>query len=139
MYIVKNTVTGKIHKEPARARRGYGPHHYKTERAAKAAITRTLKYYEKAIQQVADVVAEGKPEYAAPLYNAYRDATDPHLGREWVNNPDTYTVMTLEHYGDPQVTRTGRSPYTGKMITVTLGINEVGTHMDPLCESHYTH
>ena len=139
MFIIKNTVTGRIHKEPSRARTGWRSGEYASERAAKAGVTRTLKYYAKAIQQVSDVVAEGKAEYYAPMYNDYREATDPDLGRTYVNDPATYEVMTLEQYGDPQVTRTGRSPYDGREITVTIGINEVGTHMDPLCESHYTH
>lgn len=138
MFIIKNVVTGRIHKEPSRARKGWGGGEYASERAAKAGVTRTLKYYEKAIQQVSDVVAEGKSEYYAPLYNAYREATDPDLGRTYVNDPATYEVMTLEQYGDPQDTRTGRCPYNGKMITRTIPLNDVGTHMDPLCESHWT-
>ena len=118
MFIIKNTVTGRIHKEPSRARTGWRGGEYASERAAKAGVTRTLKYYAKAIQQVADVVAEGKSEYYAPLYNAYRDATDPDLGRTHVNDPATYEVMTLEQYGDPQDTRTGRCPYNGKPLPV---------------------
>ena len=138
MFIIKNKVTGRIHKEPSRARTGWRGGEYASERAAKAGITRTLKYYAKAIQQVSDVVAEGKSEYYAPLYNAYRHATDPDLGRTYVNDPATYEVMTLEQYGDPQDTRTGRCPYNGKMITRTIPLNDVGTYMDPLCESHWT-
>ena len=138
MFIIKNTVTGRIHREPARARKGYGSSEYASERAAKAGITRTLKYYQRAIQQVSDVVAEGKSEYYAPLYNAYRDATDPDLGRTHCTDPATYTVMTVAEYGDPQDTRTGRCPYNGETITRTISLNDVGTHMDPLCESHWT-
>jgi hypothetical protein len=138
MFIIKNTVTGRIHKEPSRARKGYGSLEYASERAAKAGVTRTLKYYQKAIQQVSDVVAEGKSEYYAPLYNAYRDATDGDLGRTHVNDPATYEVMTLEQYGDPQRTDTGTCPYNGKTITRTISVNDAWTHMDPLCESHWT-
>ena len=47
-------------------------------------------------------------------------------------------VVALADYVEPQITRTGTSPYDGREITVTVGINSIGTHMDPLCESHYT-
>ena len=98
MYIIKNKVTGRIHREPARARRGYGSSEYASERAAKAGITRTLKYYQKAIDQVLEVRAEGKADYYAPMYNAYRDATDPALGRTYCDQAETYEVMTREEY-----------------------------------------
>ncbi len=138
MYIIKNKVTGRIHREPARARKGYGSSEYASERAAKAGITRTLKYYQKAIDQVLEVRAEGKADYYAPMYNAYRDATDPALGRTYCDQAETYQVMTREEYGEPMDTRTGRCPYNGKTITRTIPLNDVGTHMDPLCESHWT-
>lgn len=138
MFIIKNTVTGRIHKEPSRARTGWRSGEYASERAAKAGVTRTLKHYAKAIQQVSDVVAAGKAEYYAPMYNAYRDATDPDLGRTYVNDPATYEVMTLEQYGDPVQTDTGVCPYNGKTITRTISVNDAWTHMDPLCESHWT-
>ena len=149
MFIIKNTETGRQHLEPSRP--SYKGRTYKSEAAAKAGITRTVKYYQKAVQQVADVLATGEKEYMAPMYNAYRDATEDHtehtvngikFGRSFdmrkVATGETLEVMSVEEYGDPQVTRTGRSPYNGNEITVTIGINEVGTHMDPLCESHYT-
>ena len=138
MFIIKNKVTGRIHREPARARKGYGSSEYASERAAKAGITRTLKYYQKAIDQVLEVRAEGKADYYAPMYNAYRDATDPALGRTYCDSADTYEVMTVEQYGNPMDTRTGTCPYNGKTITRTIPLNDVGTHMDPLCESHWT-
>ena len=149
MFIIKNTQTGRKHREPSRP--SWKGTEYKTLAAARAGVTRTIKYYQKAIQQVADAVAEGKPEYAAPMYNAFRDATEDHtehtvngitFGRSYdlrkVATGETLEVMSVADYGDPQVTRTGRSPYNGNEITVTIGINQVGTHMDPLCESHYT-
>ena len=136
MFIIKDTVTGLIHREPTRA--AYRSKTYKSARAAKAGITRTLKYYQKAIDQVLEVRAEGKADYYAPMYNAYRDATDPVLGRTHCDQADSYQVMTVEEYGDPQRTDTGRCPYNGKMITRTIGVNEAWTHMDPLCESHWT-
>ena len=82
--------------------------YFKSERAAKAAATR----YEKKF-------------------------SENEFGRI-VFKKDHYTVTDLDDYSEPQVTRTGRSPYNGNEITVTIGINSVGTHMDPLCESHYT-
>ena len=48
MFIIKDTVTGLIHREPTRA--AYWSKTYKSARAAKAGITRTLKYYQKAIE-----------------------------------------------------------------------------------------
>ena len=138
MFIIKNTVTGRIHKEPSRARKGYGGGEYASERAAKAGVTRTLKHYAKAIEQVAECVAAGEPDYMARLYNDYREATDPDLGRTYCNDPATYEVMTREQYGDPQQTDTGTCPYNGKTITRTISVNSAWTHMDPLCESHWT-
>ena len=138
MFIIKNTVTGRIHKEPSRARTGYRGGEYASERAAKAGITRTLKHYAKALEQVAGCVAAGEPEYMAPLYNDYREVTEPCLKRQWVNDPNTYEVMTMEQYGDPQQTDTGVCPYNGETITRTISVNDAGTHMDPLCESHWT-
>jgi hypothetical protein len=138
MFIIKNTVTGRIHKEPSRARKGYGGGEYASERAAKAGVTRTLKHYAKALEQVAECVAAGEPEYMARLYNDYREVTEPCLNRQWVNDPNTYEVMTREAYGDPQQTDTGVCPYNGKTITRTISVNSAWTHMDPLCESHWT-
>ena len=138
MFIIKNTVTGRIHKEPSRARKGYGGGEYASERAAKAGVTRTLKHYAKALEQVAECVAAGEPEYMARLYNDYREVTEPCLNRQWVNDPNTYEVMTVEQYGDPQQTDTGVCPYNGKTITRTISVNSAWTHMDPLCESHWT-
>ena len=138
MFIIKNTVTGRIHKEPSRARTGYRGGEYASERAAKAGVTRTLKHYAKALEQVAERVAAGEPEYMAPMYNDYREVTEPCLNRQYVNDPNTYEVMTVEQYGDPQQTDTGVCPYNGKTITRTISVNQAWTHMDPLCESHWT-
>ena len=138
MFIIKNTVTGRIHKEPSRARTGYRGGEYASERAAKAGVTRTLKHYAKAIEQVRERVAAGEPEYMAPMYNDYREVTEPCLNRQWVNDPNTYEVMTKEAYGDPQQTDTGVCPFNGKTITRTISVNDAWGHMDPLCESHWT-
>jgi len=138
MFVIKNKVTGRIHREPNK--KPWGTTEYKSQAAAKAGVTRTIKYYQKAIDQVLEVRAEGKADYYAPMYNAYRDATDPALGRTYCDELSTYEILTSESYWDTveMVTRTGISPYSGKEITVTLNINDVGSHMDPLCESHYT-
>jgi|TARA_B100001093_G_scaffold25759_1_gene22685 hypothetical protein len=138
MFIIKNTVTGRIHKEPSRARTGYRGGEYASERAAKAGVTRTLKHYAKAIEQVRERVAAGEPEYMAPMYNDYREVTEPCLNRQWVNDPNTYEVMTKASYGDPQQTDTGVCPFNGKTITRTISVNDAWGHMDPLCESHWT-
>ena len=138
MFIIKNTVTGRIHKEPSRARTGYRGGEYASERAAKAGVTRTLKHYAKAIEQVSERVAAGEPEYMAPMYNDYREVTEPCLNRQWVNDPNTYEVMTKDSYGDPQQTDTGVCPFNGKTITRTISVNDAWGHMDPLCESHWT-
>ena len=138
MFVIKNKVTGRIHREPNKA--PWKSTEYKSQAAAKAGVTRTLKYYQKALDSVAECRARGEADYMAPYYNAYRDATEPALGRTYVNDIDTYEILTSESYWDTveMVTRTGTSPYSGKEITVTLNINDVGSHMDPLCESHYT-
>jgi len=138
MFIIKNTVTGRIHKEPSRARTGYRGGEYASERAAKAGVTRTLKHYAKAIEQVRERVAAGEPEYMAPMYNDYREVTEPCLNRQWVNDPNTYEVMTKDAFGDPQQTDTGVCPFNGKTITRTISVNDAWGHMDPLCESHWT-
>jgi len=138
MFIIKNTVTGRIHKEPSRARTGYRGGEYASERAAKAGVTRTLKHYAKAIEQVSERVAAGEPEYMAPMYNDYREVTEPCLNRQYVNDPNTYEVMTKASYGDPQQTDTGVCPFNGKTITRTISVNDAWGHMDPLCESHWT-
>ena len=61
MYLIINTQNDSKFKEPTRKSwRGYT---YKTKAAATAGITRTKKYYQKAIDDVNKVIAEGKPYY----------------------------------------------------------------------------
>ena len=139
-FVIVNTERGSLHSEPSRPSwRGFS---YKSAGAAKAGITRTTKFYQNAVADVAEVVAEGNPEYHSRWYNHYREAfaaTDQEpLGRDMLNVADRLEVVAQEDYIEPQITRTGRSPYNGNEITVTIGINSIGTHMDPLCESHYT-
>lgn len=137
MYIIVDKSNDSIHTEPTRPSWRGG--NYKSEGAAKAGITRTIKYYDAAKAEVAEVVAEGKPEYHARRYNAFRDATDTDLGRTHCADRDNYRVMHIEEYKliEPMITKTGISPYNGKTITRTLSIN-TPSYMDPLCESHYT-
>jgi hypothetical protein len=142
MFIIKNTENGLKHLEPSRP--SWKGKEYKSEAAAKAGITRTIKYYQKAVADVQSKIDAGEPAYMSRYYNDYRSVTEApsELGRRsddrGLLDGSILEVQTLVEYGDPQVTRTGRSPYNGNEITVTIGINEVGTHMDPLCESHYT-
>ena len=79
MFYIISKKRNTIHSEPSR--RSWQSNMYKSAAAAKAGITRTMKYYQAAIDEVAEVVAEGKPEYHARRYNAFRDATDTALGR----------------------------------------------------------
>ena len=142
MFVIVNKETNRIHREPNR--KSYASTSHKSLAAAKAGITRTVKYYQKAVADVQQTVADGNPDYLSRYYYDARDATtEPsEYGRgcdmRLVADGSGLEIQTLEEYGDPQVTRTGRSPYDGREITVTIGINQVGTHMDPLCESHYT-
>ena len=137
MFVIVDKSNDSIHREPTRPswKTGY----YKSEGAAKAGITRTVKFYQAAIDEVAEVVAEGKPEYTARRYNAFRDATDPQLGRTHKAERDNYRVMSTEEYAliEPMITKTGKSPYNGEEITVTQSIN-TPHYMDPLSESYWS-
>ena len=137
MFVIVDKSNDSIHQEPTRPswKSGY----YKSEGAAKAGITRTIKFYEKAVADVERVLAEGEKDYTSRMYNSYRDATDPALGRTHKADRDNYRVMDAEEYAliEPMITKTGKSPYNGKTITRTLSIN-TPSYMDPLCESHYT-
>jgi hypothetical protein len=136
MFYIISKKTGGIHREPTR--RSWESTIYKSAGAAKAGVTRTLKYYQKAIDEVAEVVKAGKPEFHARRYNAFRDATDPVLGRTHVNDINNYVVVPVDEYVEPMVTRTGRRPYDGKEITVTLRLSEVGGCTDPLTETYWS-
>ena len=72
MFVIVSKKNSTIHREPNK--KSYARTQYKNEAAAKAGITRTIKFYKKAIEQVAEVVANGEREFMAPKYNAYRDA-----------------------------------------------------------------
>jgi len=136
MFYIISKKSGRIHTEPSR--RSWESNIYKSASAAKAGITRTIKYYQAAIDEVAEVVAQGKSEFHARRYNAFRDATDSALGRTHCFDRDNYEVVAVEDYVEPQVTRTGIAPGTGKEITITMGINEVGGCTDPLTETYWS-
>ena len=55
MFVIVDKSNDSIHQEPTRPswKTGY----YKSEGAAKAGITRTVKFYQAAIDEVAEVVA----------------------------------------------------------------------------------
>ena len=136
MYIIVDKSDMSIHREPNK--RSYASTRYKSAGAAKAGITRTIKFYNKAKAQVAEVVAEGKKEFYAPMYNAFRDATDVDLGRTHSADLDNYAVMGVEEYNivEPQITKTGICPGTGEEITVTYSINQPH-YLNPLSESYW--
>ncbi len=112
MFVIVNKKNNSIHREPNK--KSYANVQYKTASAAKAGITRTLKYYAKAIEDVNNVIAEGKPYYHSRLCNAYEEATNKDLGRTHVNDINNYMVMTVEDYEliEPMVEKTNMM--TGK-------------------------
>ena len=142
MFVIVNKETGRTHSEPTR--QSWRSDQYKSQAAAKAGITRTVKYYQKAIADVQKTVSEGNADYQSRYYYDARDATSEpsEYGRGYdmrvVADGSGLEVQSMEQYGDPQQTDTGVCPYNGKTITRTIGINQAGTHMDPLCESHWT-
>jgi hypothetical protein len=136
MYIIVDKSNNSTHSEPTR--KSYRSDQYKTEAAAKAGITRTIKFYDKAKAQVAEAVANGEREFMAPMYNAFRDATDKDLGRTHCADKNNYRVMHVEEYKliEPMITTTGRCPGNGKEITVTYSINQPH-YLNPLSESYW--
>ena len=95
MFVIVNKKNNSIATEPSRRQ---SDNVYATAAAAKAGITRTIKHYTKAIEQVAEVVANGDAEYTAPMYNTFRDATDKELGRTHVADKANYRVMDYSEY-----------------------------------------
>lgn len=122
-----------IFSEPSRP--SYRNSSYASEGAAKAGITRTVKFYQKAIDDVASVVAEGKSEFHSPYYNHFRDATDPALGRTHRADRDNYVVMTEEEYSmvEPMVER--KNMMTGKKFMESIN---TPNYMSPACESYWS-
>jgi hypothetical protein len=86
---------------------------YKGMRAAKAALTRMSK------------------EYAKDL-SKYCISKDPQF---------IYGIAEINHYYDrieKQVTRTGVTPGSGKEVTITMSVNEVGGVCDPFTERYWS-
>ena len=118
MFVIVDKSNSSIHREPNK--KSYSSTQYKSEAAAKAGITRTIKFYSKAKAQVAEVVANGEAEYTAPMYNAFRDATGPYLGRTHCGDVDNYVVMSYVDYMaiEPMVERTNLM--TGKKFKESI-------------------
>ena len=82
MYLIIDNTDQSVHREPNK--RSYASTQYKTVGAAKAGITRTVKYYQKAYDQVAECVANGQkitvtegintPHYMSTLSESYWSA-----------------------------------------------------------------
>ena len=136
MFVIVNKKNDSLFSEPSRP--SYRGTNYKTEAAAKAGITRTIKFYDKAKAQVAEALANGDKEYTAPLYNAYREATEEILGRTHLADRDNYRIMDADEYKliEPTITKTGICPGTGKEITVSASINQPD-YLSPLSESYW--
>ena len=135
MYLIIDNTNQAIHREPNKT--SYASTQYKTTGAAKAGITRTVKYYQKAFDQVNECLANGEKEYMAHMYNAYRDATEAHFGKVHRQFASSYTIVAVADYVEPMITRTGMCPGTGKEITVTEGIN-MPYYLSPLSESYWS-
>lgn len=135
-FVIVNKHNDSMFSEPSRP--SWKGMSYASEGAAKAGITRTMKHYEKAKAQVAEVVANGESPYMANMYNAYRDATEKQLGRTHLADRDNYRVMASEEYAliEPMITTTGMCPGSGKEITHTASINQPH-YLSPLSESYW--
>ena len=117
MFVIVNKKNNAIATEPSRRQ---SDNVYATAAAAKAGITRTIKHYTKAIEQVAEVVANGDAEYTAPMYNTFRDATDKELGRTHVADKANYRVMDYSEYKliEPMVEK--RNVMTGETFKESI-------------------
>ena len=133
MFVIVNKKNNSIHREPNK--KSYANTQYKTASAAKAGITRTLKYYAKAIEDVNKVVALGKPYYHSRFCNAYEEATNKDLGRTHVNDINNYMVMSVEDYEliEPMVERTNMM--TGKKFMEPINTPH---YMSPSSESYWS-
>ena len=117
MFVIVNKKNNSIATEPSRRQ---SDNVYATAAAAKDDITRTIKHYTKAIEQVAEVVANGDAEYTAPMYNTFRDATDKELGRTHVADKANYRVMDYSEYKliEPMVEK--RNVMTGETFKESI-------------------
>ena len=133
MFVIVSKKNNSIHREPNK--KSYANTQYKTASAAKAGITRTLKYYAKAIEDVNNVVAEGKPYYHSRLCNAYEEATNKDLGRTYVNDINNYMVMSVEDYEliEPMVEKTNMM--TGNKFQESINTPH---YLSPSSESYWS-
>jgi hypothetical protein len=94
-----------------------------------------MKFYQKAIDDVASVVADGKPEYHSRWYNHYEDATNPDKGRTHLAQRDNFVIMTEDEYSmvEPMVER--KNMMTGKKYMES--INTPG-YMSPASEAYWS-
>ena len=51
---------------------------------------------------------------------------------------DDYMITAWQDYVEPQITRTMRFPGTGEERTYTIGINSIGTCVDPATETYWS-
>lgn len=111
MYVIYNKATTAI-KEIVKHRPYRVTSSYKSEAAAKAAITRLSK----AAQEQADYNIDKDPQFVLGIAQAQ------------------YYYDNIEK----QVTRTGIMPGTGKESTITMSVNQVGGVCDPFTETYWS-
>ena len=104
MFVLVSNSDGSIFGDKSYHIKSY----FKSERAAKAAMTR----YDK--------------KFSDTEYGGYNFDKALH------------TVTHIDDYVEPQVTLTRVLPGTGKESTYTIGINSVGTCTDPGTETYWT-
>ena len=111
MYVIYNKTSTAI-KEIVRYRPYKVTASYKSEAAAKAAITRLSK----AAQEQADYNIDKDPQFILSIAEAQ------------------FYFDNIEK----QVTRTGIMPGTGKESTITMSVNKVGGCTDPFTETYWS-
>lgn len=111
MYVIYNKATTAI-EEVVRYRPYKVTASYKSEAAAKAAITRLSK----SSQEQADYNIDKDPQFILNIAEAQ------------------YYYDNIEK----QVTRTGICPGTGKESTITMSVNNVGGCTDPFTERYWS-
>ena len=103
-FVLESLVDGSIFGD----RSFYIKSHFKSEAAAKAAMTRYAKKF-------------GENDYGRTVFK-----------------PENYKITDMATYVEPTVTRTKRFPGTGETRTYTIGINSVGTCTDPATETYWS-
>jgi len=56
------------------------------------------------------------------MHNAYRDATEPQFNLTHKQFASSYTIVAVEDYVEPMITKTGIAPGTGKEISFTQAV-----------------